>query len=190
MQLKIADLHDIDGIFALHSKYQIDTILEEDKKDGFVTTAFSKEQLADIITKEQGIFIALDGEEVVGYVMSASWQYWSAWPIFQVMIADLPRVSFEGKSLDMHNSYQYGPVCIDKRVRGQGVLEKLFDFALESMQKRYAVLVTFINKINHRSYAAHTRKVGLQVINEFKFNNNEYYELAWDTSKRVCSKKG
>ena len=187
MELKIADFHDIDGIFALHSKYQIDTILEEDKKDGFVTTSFSKEQLADIIEKEQGIFIAVDEGEVVGYVMSASWQYWSAWPIFKVMIEDLPHVSFEGKSLDVHNSYQYGPVCIDKRVRGQGVLEKLFDFALERMQKRYAVLVTFINKINHRSYAAHTRKIGLKVIYEFKFNGNEYYELAFDTSKRVCS---
>lgn len=99
------------------------------------------------------------------------------------MIEDLPHVSFEGKNLDMHNSYQYGPVCIDKRVRGQGVLEKLFDFALESMQKRYVVLVTFINKINHRSYAAHTRKIGLKVIHEFKFNGNEYYELAWDTTK-------
>ena len=53
------------------------------------------------------------------------------------------------------------------------------------MEKRYAVLVTFINKINHRSYAAHTRKIGLNVIHEFTFNNNEYYELAWDTSKRV-----
>lgn len=40
MQLKIADKNDIDGIFELHSKYQIDSILEEDKKDGFVTTAF------------------------------------------------------------------------------------------------------------------------------------------------------
>lgn len=187
MELKIADFHDIDGIFALHSKYQIDTILEEDKQDGFVTTAFSKEQLHDIIEKEQGIFIAIDEGEVVGYVMSASWQYWSAWPIFKVMMEDLPKLSFEGKRLDVHNSYQYGPVCIDKRVRGLGVLEKLFDFALERMQKRYAVLVTFINKINHRSYAAHTRKIGLSVINEFKFNGNEYYELAFDTSKRVCS---
>lgn len=188
MELKIAGFHDIDGIFALHSKYQIDTILEEDKKDGFVTTSFSKEQLADIIAKEQGIFIALDEGEVVGYVMSASWQYWSAWPIFKVMIEDLPRVSFEGKRLDMNNSYQYGPVCIDKRVRGQGVLEKLFDFALESMEKRYAVLVTFINKINPRSYAAHSR-MGLEVINEFQFNGNNYYELAFDTSKRVGKKQ-
>jgi hypothetical protein len=185
MELKIADFHDIDGIFALHSKYQIDTILEEDKKDGFVTTAFSKEQLSDIIEKEQGIFVAVEEGEIVAYVMSASWQYWSPWPIFAVMMEDLPHLSFQAQTLSVHNSYQYGPVCVDKRVRGSGVLEKLFDFALEHMQQKYPILVTFINKINHRSYSAHTRKIGLKVIAEFAFNGNAYYELAFDTSKRV-----
>jgi len=187
MELKIADFHDIDGIFALHSKYQIDTILAEDKKDGFVTTAFSKEQLREIIEKEQGIFVAIDEGEVVAYVMSASWQYWSPWPIFAQMMENLPNLSYLGQTLSVHNSYQYGPVCVDKRVRGSGVLEKLFDFALMSMQKRYPILVTFINKINPRSYAAHTR-MGLEVICEFQFNGNNYYELVFDTSKRVCEK--
>ncbi|WP_263833520.1 GNAT family N-acetyltransferase [Sulfurospirillum oryzae] len=187
MRLKIADKNDVDGIFALHSKYQIDSILEEDKKDGFVTTAFSKEQLNDIIEKEQGIFIALQEGKVVAYVMSASWQYWSPWPIFAQMIENLPNLSYLGQTLSIHNSYQYGPVCVDKSVRGSGVLEKLFNFALESMQKRYPILVTFINKINARSYAAHTRKIGLEVICEFPFNGNNYYELVFDTSKRVCA---
>lgn len=186
MQLKIADKNDIDGIFELHSKYQIDSILEEDKKDGFVTTAFSKEQLNDIIDKEQGIFIALDEGKVVAYVMSASWHYWAPWPIFQQMIENLAHLSYLEQTLSVHNSYQYGPVCVDKRVRGRGVLEQLFDFALESMQKRYPILVTFINKINTRSYEAHTRKIGLEVICEFQFNGNSYYELVFDTSKRVC----
>ena len=184
MQLKIADKNDIDGIFELHSKYQIDSILEEDKKDGFVTTAFSKEQLNDIIDKEQGIFIALHEGKVVAYVMSASWQYWAPWPIFARMIENLPNLSYLGQTLSVHNSYQYGPVCVDKSVRGSGILEKLFDFALESMQKRYPILVTFINKINPRSYAAHTR-MGLEVICEFQFNGNSYCELVFDTSKRV-----
>ncbi|DAB36221.1 MULTISPECIES: GNAT family N-acetyltransferase [unclassified Sulfurospirillum] len=184
MHCKIADINDIEGIFTLHSKYQIDTILEEDKKDGFVTTAFNKEQLGEIIEHEQGIFVAIEEGEVIAYVMSASWQYWSAWPIFAHMIENLPNLSYLGQTLSIHNSYQYGPVCVDKRVRGSGVLEKLFDFALESMQKRYAILVTFINKINSRSYAAHTR-MGLEVICEFSFNANTYYELAYDTSKSV-----
>jgi hypothetical protein len=185
MELKIAEIKDIDSILKLHAKYQLATILEEDKKDGFVTTAFEKEQLQDIIEQEQGIFIALENDIVLGYVMSASWQYWSKWPMFAFMVKDLPNLSYLGKALTINNSYQYGPVCIDKSVRGSGLLEKLFDFALESMSKRYEILVTFVNVINERSYVAHKRKLGLDVIQEFEFNNNRYYEMVYDTSKRV-----
>jgi hypothetical protein len=70
-------------------------------------------------------------------------------------------------------------------MRGSGLLEKLFDFALESMSKKYPILVTFVNKINPRSYEAHKRKLGLTIIQEFKFNGNEYYEFVYDTSKRL-----
>jgi len=185
MQIKIAELDDVEGILQLHNLYQVDSIKEEDKKDGFVTTAFSKEQLEDIINKEQGIFIAIEENKVVGYVMSASWQYWSVWPIFAHMIKDLAKLKYLGQTLSVDNSYQYGPVCINKHYRGSGLLERLFDFARDSMQKRYPILVTFVNKINPRSYEAHSRKLGLDVIQEFEFNNNTYYEMVFDTSKRV-----
>ena len=188
MQLKIAEIKDIENILKLHAKYQLATIAEVDKKDGFVTTGFSKEELADIITLEQGIFIAVEDDVVLGSVMSASWQYWSKWPMFAFMIKDLPKLTYLGQTLSVDNSYQYGPVCIDKSVRGSGLLEKLFDFALESMSKRYPILVTFVNKINERSFAAHKRKLGLDVIQEFEFNNNKYYEMVYDTSKRVLEK--
>jgi hypothetical protein len=188
MQLKIAQIKDIDNILKLHAKYQLATIAEDDKKDGFVTTGFTPEELKAIIEQEQGIFIAVEDDTVLGYVMSASWQFWSKWPMFVHMIKDLPKLNYLGQPLSVDNSYQYGPVCIDKSVRGSGLLEKLFDFALESMSKRYPILVTFVNVINERSYAAHKRKLGLDVIQEFEFNNNRYYEMVFDTSKRVLEK--
>jgi hypothetical protein len=188
MQLKIAQIKDIDNILKLHAKYQLATIAKDDKKDGFVTTGFTPEELKAIIEQEQGIFIAVENDIVLGYVMSASWQFWSKWPMFVHMIKDLPKLNYLGQTLTIDNSYQYGPVCIDKSVRGSGLLEKLFDFALESMSKRYPILVTFVNVINERSYAAHKRKLGLDVIQEFEFNNNTYYEMVFDTSKRVLEK--
>ncbi|NCO00903.1 MAG: GNAT family acetyltransferase [Epsilonproteobacteria bacterium] len=185
MKLKIAELSDINKVLKLHFRYQIDSIKEEDKKDGFVTTAFTKEQLTELIEKEQGLFIALKEDEVVAYVMSASWHFWSRWPMFAFMIEHLGELEYLGQKLSVENSYQYGPVCIDKSVRGSGVLEAIFDFAREAMSKRFPILVTFINKVNPRSYEAHTRKLGLEVLHEFSYNSNNYYELVYETSKKV-----
>jgi hypothetical protein len=181
MKLKIADVKDIDGVLELHYKYQIDSIKEEDKKDGFVTTPFTSQQLQELIEKEQGLFIALKEGKVIAYVMAASWQFWSAWPMFEYMIKGLEKLKYQGQFLSIKNSYQYGPVCVHKSMRGSGVLQQIFEFAREHMAKRYPILVTFINKNNPRSYAAHTKKLGLEVIAEFGYNGNQYYELAKNT---------
>lgn len=183
MEYRVATRDDIESVLTLHYRYQIDSIAKEDKKDGFVTTPFTYEQLFALIEEEQGLFIAVDNEEVVAYVMAASWQFWSAWPMFAYMIDGLENLEYLGQRLSKENSYQYGPICIDKRVRGSGVLERIFDFARAQMALRYPILVTFINRINPRSYEAHTRKLGLEVIAEFGYNNNNYYEIVYDTAK-------
>jgi len=188
MKYKVAELKDIQSVLKLHSKYQVDTIKEEDKKDGFVTTAFIAEELEELITQESGLFIAVDGDEVLAYVMAASWQFWSRWPMFAHMIKDLPSLTYLGQTLSIENSYQYGPICIDKSVRGSEILLEIFDFAREAMSKHYPILVTFVNKVNPRSYEAHRRKLSLEVIQEFTYNNNHYYEMVYDTSKRIKAK--
>ena len=185
MKYKVAELSDIAGVLGLHYRYQVDSISEEDKKDGFVTTAFTKEQLTHLVNEEKGLFIGIKDNEIVAYAMAASWQFWSIWPMFAYMIKDLPNLEYLDQTLSTDNSYQYGPVCIDKKVRGAGVLEGVFAFARDQMSKRYPILVTFVNKINPRSFHAHTRKLGLEIIQEFEFNNNSYYELVYDTSKKI-----
>ncbi|WP_294962817.1 GNAT family acetyltransferase [Sulfurimonas sp.] len=188
MIYRLAKLDDIEKILKLHFRYQVDSIKEEDKADGFVTTAFTTKQLTSLINEEQGLFIAIKEEKIVAYVMSASWQFWSIWPMFEHMIKDLHNLTYLGKTISVENSYQYGPVCVDKNVRGTGVLEGIFDFAREKMSKRFPILVTFVNKINPRSYQAHKRKLKLEVIQEFEYNNNQYYEMVYDTSKALKSK--
>lgn len=185
MECRLATLDDIEQVLALQSKYHISTIAQEDKLDGFVTTAFTKKDLEKLIISENGLHIAVEDSKVIAYVMAASWDYWSSWPFFVHMIDNLNELTYLDQVLDIHNSYQYGPICIDKSMRGKGVLEEIFEFSRQQMQKRYPILVTFINKINPRSYEAHVRKLNLEIIQEFEFNNNHYYELVYDTSKKI-----
>lgn len=173
-----ATFKDIAEVQALHARYQVDTISKDDKKDGFITTSFSVDELRDLICDENGLFLAKKNGVIVAYAMAASWQFWSRWPMFAHMISELNQLTYQGFQLSTENSYQYGPVCVDKSVRSSGVFEGVFNFALKGMSERYPVLVTFINKINPRSFAAHTKKVKLDVVQEFHYNNNEYYELA------------
>lgn len=183
IEFRHAKTDDIAAVLNLHYRYQADSINEEDKEDGFITTAFNPDQLAELIDNEKGLFVAVKENEIIAYAMSASWEFWSHWPMFAHMVKNLSNLHYSGQTLSTENSYQYGPVCVDKSVRGQGVLEDIFNYSLQAMSERYPILITFINKINPRSYAAHTQKVGLDIIHEFEYNNNQYYELACSTSK-------
>ena len=183
MEIMQASLNDLDGVMALHKKYHIDSIELTDKPDGFVTTNFTTKQLKDLVSKENGITIAKQNDIIVCYAMAASWQFWSEWPFFSHMIQELPQNSLGTQILSTENSYQYGPVCVDLSVRGTGVFEKVFCTSLDNMAKRFPIMVTFINQLNNRSYAAHTRKVSMSTIGTFQYNNNDYYMLACPTKK-------
>lgn len=185
MEYRNATFKDIYGVSQIQKKYHISTISEEDKPDGFVTTLFTEDQFKELIEKENGLAIACDNDKVIAYAMAASWQYWSAWPLFEHMINDLPNNKYLGQVLSIENSYQYGPICIDKAYRSTKVLPSFFDFSRHQMKDRYPVLITFINQINGRSYRADVDKLGFEVIKTFDFNDNHYYELGYDTVKKT-----
>lgn len=184
MEIMQATMNDLEGVMALHRKYHIDTIDPIDKPSGFVTTNFTPKQLEALVNEENGITIAKQDGIILSYAMAASWQFWSEWPFFAHMICELPHNSLEGQILSAENSYQYGPICVDTSLRGSGVFEQVFSASLAHMAKRYPIMVTFINQINHRSYAAHTRKVPMTTVGTFQYNNNDYYMMACPTIKR------
>lgn len=178
------NMEDFEGIRSLLKANHVSSMKEEDKAGGFVTTNFTDEQLEALITKEQGVTIAKENGKVLAFAMAAPWRFWAEWPFFAYMIEKLPEFNFNGQSLTTENSYQYGPICIDMSVRGTGTFEKVFYASLDGMKDRYPIMVTFINQINHRSYAAHTRKVLMTTAGTFQFNQNNYDFMVCPTDMR------
>jgi hypothetical protein len=179
-----AEIRDIPGIILLEKKYHINSISEEDKPDGYIGTFFSESKLKRLI-KEENLSVACDGDKVVGFAGAASWQFWASWPVFQVMIDDLPNIEYKGRILSANNSYQYGPVSIDKEYRGTEVLPNLFDCSRLLMKERFPVLITYVSKTNPRSFQAHSRKLGLEFVKEFEFHDKQLYVLCYDTSVKT-----
>lgn len=175
IKTQIATTHDVESFLELQAKYLVTNLTQEQKKDGFVTTPFTIEQLHEIISQD-GLFLAKFEGKVIGYAFAGSWEYFSQWKIIEEMGKMLP-ITFENQEIKMENSFQYGPICIDMEFRGSGLINLLFDFMRTNMIKKYPISVTFINKINERSRKAHVEKLGWKIIKKFQFNNNEYYFL-------------
>ena len=183
MKSQSATLEDISGVLSLLHANHVSNLSEAERKNGFVTTNMTEEQLASLILKESGVTIAKreDGR-ILAFAMAGSWDYWSDWPFFAYMIEKLSDFSLDGQILTTENAYQYGPICIDHSIRGTGLFSKIFYKSLSSMSERYPIMATFINQVNHRSYAAHTRKVPMTKAGTFQFNGNDYYLMACPTT--------
>ncbi|WP_291105011.1 MULTISPECIES: hypothetical protein [unclassified Flavobacterium] len=126
-RLEVAKLSDIEGVLDLQKRYLVSNLTEEEKKSGFVTTPFSVEQLTYVINNE-GLFVAKDNNKIIAYIFAESWDFFSQYPIFERMISLFPELSFFDFEITSTSSFQYGPVCIDKKYRGKGLINLLFEF--------------------------------------------------------------
>lgn len=185
MEIRLATMEDFDGILALLKANHVSNLTEEEQKEGFVTTNFTREQMETLILQEKGVIIAVDEGKVVAFATAAPWAFWAQWPLFTYMIEHLGEYSFGGVTLTEENSYQYGPVCVDKAYRGTGLFAEVFYASLASMEARFPIMATFINQVNPRSYAAHTRKVSMDTSGTFPFNGNNYYFMACSTGRKA-----
>jgi len=185
LALEIATLEDIDSILCLQELYLISNLSEDEKKSGFVTTAFTIEQLTEVITS-RGLFVATDNRKVIAYIFAANWAFFDQWLIFKHMCTLFPNFSFQTfNDITTTNSFQYGPICIHADYRGKGLIRPLFELMRSNMVEKYALALTFINKKNIPSLKAHTEKLNWTIISDFQFNNNEYFILAYDMTKVV-----
>ena len=95
MEVRLAKLGDMEGVKELLRKYHRDTISDEDRPDGFVTTAITDEQLAELIEKEKGVTIIAEPsdcgpDKVLGFCFAAPWEVWETWPLFRHMMDIIP----------------------------------------------------------------------------------------------------
>lgn len=181
METSLAKAVDIPGILALQEQNIVTNLSEEQKKNGFVTTPFTYVQLQDLILID-GLFISKEAEEVLGYTMAAGWDYFKGRPMFDLMIERFQTMEYNGMSITRANSFQYGPICIDQRHRGTPAFTTLFECMKTHMKSRFPIGTTFINTVNERSFQAHTRKAGLDVIDHFDLDGKHYYGLAFMTA--------
>jgi hypothetical protein len=177
---RIATESDIDGILDLQAQNLYANLSGDELADGFVMTPFTPDLIRSLLAQD-GAFVAEYEGRIVGYLLAGGWDFYAQWEIFRLMVSRLPELSFQGEKIIVDRSFQYGPVCIDRSCRGNGTLPQLFAIMQSSFAPRLPIGITFINKLNHRSLAAHHRKLNFEIIDEFEFNSGQFHTLAFST---------
>lgn len=178
LSLRLAKVTDIELLAQLEQRHLSDEL--NFASPSMKGLSFGQKELAEIIALG-GIVLAEakqgNGWTIVGYVIAAPWSLFTQWPIYLHIFNQVEGREFDGDRISAENSCQYGPIWIDERMRGKGVFEQLFEKMAQILTARYRYMVTFINEDNERSFAAHTRKAQMSVLDFITFEQRDYYLL-------------
>jgi hypothetical protein len=178
--VRLAHEDDYPEIAALQMRHLVDNLSESERKDGFLSALMSREQM-DAIAKDPGIAVAYRGAEVAGFFCASHLQQWDGNPIIAALISCLRRQSSLGDRLHPDTTCLFGPMCLQPRERGTGILLQLYKFMSESVRDRFSTAIAFIAVENPRSVAA-VSKFGWTPATQFLCKGRAYHALFHDLS--------
>ena len=168
--------NDLTGILSLQ---RLNLAMNLDKKEiesqGFVTVLHRLVDLQKMNAIEQHI-IAKDNDTVVAYLLAMTEKSKSDIPVLVPMFELFESIQYKNKLLSQYNYMVVGQVCVDKRYRGQGVLDKCYDLYVKTFRPRYDFAVTEIATSNQRSLNAHKR-IGFKTIHEYVAPDGEKWAI-------------
>ncbi len=174
-----ADPSDFPAIRELQKQNLLRNLAPQDQQAGFLSIEYNIEQLARL-NLELGIFVSMEDDHLAGYLITQPMDFALQSALITAMVMRFPDIQYGAQSLSGLKTFVYGPVCIDRRYRGQGILKGLYGIMLETLNGQYNVGVAFVSEKNPRSLRAHQKKLGMKVVDEFEFNGQKYWTLVFD----------
>lgn len=174
---------DYAGIVHLNAANFIANLAAEERRDGFLSAVFSLAQVA-AMAEDLGIMVACEDDKVVGFVCAFRNDFAHGSPVVAKMIESYDRAFFEGKRLDGYKTYAYGPVCIDRRHRRNGLLRGLYEAQRNDLAGQFEVGVALIARDNPHSLDAHVKGLGMTEVGEFEVNGKLFAIVAFRLPKK------
>ena len=141
------------------------------ESQGFVSFVYSPDDIKGMMQAEPQI-IAMDGEEIVGYALTASLDYAQTVKLLQPLVEKSKILTCNNTPLMPRSArsdiryYIMGQVCVKAGYRGIGIFDALYQGHKEHLSSKYDGVITEIATENKRSLAAH-RRVGFTTIYEY-----------------------
>ena len=181
VELTIATMleSDLTPISIIQSENLRDNLTPEQRKDGYLSIAFSNNEFR-AFNGDLGVIVAKVRGKVVGYCCFSSAALNAQFPILDQIVANLSdyQVPGTGQRPTEATTCFYGPACIAMPFRGQSVLPHLFSHGLKlAREAGYLFCFSFISAENRRSLKAHL-KLPLQKVGKVTHHANEYIVMA------------
>lgn len=171
--IRKAEPRDYSAIIQLQNANTPERLSEEEKKQGFVVSAMT-EKTIHFINENLGVLVAVENNQLSGFVCLASTHSLPDHPVVKAMYHTFPYQKFNGKLLTDFNIFIYGPVLIDPKYRGRGILKSLFNAVKKYTEHDYDLGAAFINDKNPHSLEVHVEGLGMSCLQPFESGDEKF----------------
>jgi predicted GNAT superfamily acetyltransferase len=145
---------------------------EEKQTEGFVTLQHDFEMLKKMNDACAHCVAKLDGR-IVGYALSMRQDFKNDIPLLVPMFDEIDKAIKQQPRL--LNYIAMGQICVDKKVRGQGVLKGLYHYMAQQLKNDFDAIITEVDTSNVRSSNAH-KAVGFKLLKNYT-SNDQLWEI-------------
>lgn len=136
-------------------------------RQGFVQGRMDEALLARF-QAELGVFVIRDGPVLAGFAMASR-----AIAAGNELAAETAEIAVQATGVSLDRIYLHGPVAIDRRYQGQGLLTRLLRRVCGELRDQFEVGTLFVEYANHRSLAIH-RHYPMDEVAGFESNHRRY----------------
>lgn len=175
---------DYAALTALQEVNLRDNLTEAQRSEGFLSARFSREQFAVMDAGVAVVVAEVDGL-IAGYLCGSSVEFNRRFALLAAMIERYPHTQLRGRPLHTYGSFVYGPVCVDSRFRGRGLLRGLYRAMRAEVAGKFEIGVAFVAQDNAHSLAAHVQGLGMCDAGSFEFDARPYRILAFEVEEKA-----
>lgn len=167
---------DLEGILTLQrANLRFKLSPEEMASQGFVTVVHSLANLRKMNEIEPHI-IAKQHDRVIAYLLAMTPASQDDIPILKPLFQSFDSIYYKNKLVASYRYIVVGQVCVDKELRGMGVLDKCYQVYKAELQPRYDFAITEIATKNIRSLNAH-RRIGFHELHRYTAPDGEEWSI-------------
>ncbi len=149
------------------------------EKEGFVSVETNLSQL-EKINKDIGILVVEEDNKIIAYEMPLGLCHAEKIPLLIPFINRILNLKYQGINLSKYKIGIEGQICISKNYKGKGIAEKLHTEFIKLLKPKYDLILTEVSSQNPRSLHVHTKKLGLQILEQYSAEGKEWYVLLQD----------
>lgn len=168
--IRKAQKQDYPAIIQLQNANTPDQLTDKEKEQGFVVSSMTEETL-HAINENLGVLVAIENNFLAGFVCLATTNPSPEHPIVKAMFNTFPQQKFNHTPLKDYRVFIYGPVLINAKFRGKGILKSLFNAVVDYTKKDFDIGTAFINDKNTHSLAVHIEGLDMTCLQPFEAGN-------------------